>query len=94
MKSKYLKTLSLFLVTLSIFTALSLSSVKIVSADEKPWCGDFVGPFNVMNGVNTAFGCIRLFDSNVAAGGGADYSVFLSWILTWAIGLGLSLIHI
>ena len=54
-----------------------------------PWCGDNVsGILNVKNGVNTAFGCIILFDANIVDGEGADMSLFLSWILKWAIGLG------
>ena len=61
-------------------------SIEYKRAD--PFCGDYDGPLNITNGVNTAFGCIRLFDANIAEGEGADYSVFLSWILTWAIGLG------
>ena len=61
---------------------------SIEYARSDPFCGDYIGLLNITNGVNTAFGCIRLFDENILSGEGADYSVFLSWILTWAIGLG------
>lgn len=83
--------ISIATVVLSLFLMVgppTYAATPQPGVSAEPWCGDPVGPWNVKNGINTAFGCIRLFDANVITTGGADISVFLSWILTWAIGLG------
>ena len=83
--------ISVVIVASSLFLTINQpvkAATPIPGTTADPFCGDYVGAWNVTNGINTAFGCIRLFDANIAATGGADMSVFLSWILTWAIGLG------
>jgi len=64
------------------------AATPIPGTTSGPFCGDWDGAWNVANGINTAFGCVRLFDASAFSTGGADMSIFLSWILTWAIGLG------